>query len=288
MLTEEEVMKVIQKRKIERYKNGDKTPKVLNDILDYLTQNNDEELIEYIMTNNQFECFRTVPEGIKKLEKIVIKSGNAHSIYYFAKHAKKADINLLEEAIIKTGNVIYIYRFAKDIKGANIKALEKAIIETKSVHYILKFALYITGVDVKTLQDAIIKSGNARYMYYFAKFVHGADILTLYEAIINTKDAFYIELIIEDEELQKMKKNQIVLKEQAAENIISFATKIISEKQNREQIFDELIDNIDSEDNMLKLKIYSEFLTANKVTIEEAVGVDREYTNAVQLTKKNN
>ncbi len=347
MITDEELMELVQKRQIERFKNGELDSEILNVVLDYLEQNNDDKLFKYIYCNYDFRLIMQIVQMLGKIEKlqgIVINSKNAEYIYMFAGNAQKfrikgVNIKLLEEAIIKTENAEYIYNFARfidgtdillleeaiiktgnnkdrneklrnnyfiydfaidslksQIKGANIKLLEDAIIKTGDAEYIYKFAinaqkLQIKEVNIKLLEEAIIKTKNAKYIYMFAKYIDGADIALLEKTLgektgKETDDYKYLNEFELDSYLKHLKEKQIVAKKQATENIISFAVKIIEEKQDREKILCDLIDNIENEDNKLKLKVYRKFLMDNKEDLLEALELDREYTASKQKKKE--
>lgn len=258
MITDEKVMTLVQERQVERYKNGEKNPRILYDVLNYIEKNNDISLIDFIVGND--EKSSRIGDFLKgntsyaevledKLVNIIIKSGCAKHIYYFAKFVrgikKNYDISALEDAMCKSGSAKYIYFFAVDIKGANISKLEKAILETKDMKYISMFARYISGVSLEFLKEVMNNLEKTDY-------------------ILETK-------------IKKLEEKQSILQKQASENVISYATKIIS--GDRKKALDELID----EGNMLKLKIYGEFLTAPEVTMEEAYELDKEYTKTKKM-----
>ena len=295
MISEEQVMKVIKQRKIERYKSGDRDPKLLSDILDYLTQNNDEELLAFIMENDHFDDFRGIPNIVNIFENIIINNGKAWLIYAFALRIKGANIAKLEGAIAETKDGEYIYRFAKNVEGATISKLEDAIIETKDARYIFYFASFVKGAAISKLEDAIIETKNAEYIYKFAQGIEGANIIALKRALMemaekNPEDSNvkeYVEQFNSNEHIRKIEQQQFILEKQNAENIIPFAMTIILEKQNRKEILDKLIDNIDKENNMLKLQVYSEFLNGHDdEDMEQAFGLDKEYTVHVKSKRK--
>lgn len=66
------------------------------------------------------------------VEKAILATNDANSIYNFARTAKGANIPLLEKAIIDTNDAEYIYYFALDVRGANKEKLLKIVEKLKS------------------------------------------------------------------------------------------------------------------------------------------------------------
>lgn len=84
MLTDEQAMKLIEERKIYRYKNGEKTPELLEFILNYLEKNNDLSLLNYIVFNSCFSNFEEIDIGYKRMVDIAIRHEDPNCIYALA------------------------------------------------------------------------------------------------------------------------------------------------------------------------------------------------------------
>ena len=271
--------------------------------------------------------------NIEKLEDAIIELGNVEYIYFFARDVKGANIEKLEDAIIETRNAEDIYNFAREVKRANIEKLEDAIIETKDAEYIYNFAENVKGANIEKLQDAIIETKNAEYIYNFAENVKGANKEKLQNAIMETKDTSYIYAFAENvkgvnyvklkneiekictdgrieniydfiklrdkiNELLEKPKYKIIFKYQSSPDEIGYATKSLIEEQNSISLLGYLIDNIDKEDNLIKLKIYGEFFknfdnakydindNLDNDILDEAIKLDDEYKEYVTKEKQ--
>ncbi len=343
MLTDKQVIEFIEKRQIEKYFNGDRTPKVLNAVLDYLDKNNDNSLMNNVFgVEKNINCFIALDNGLERLkniavntrltyyaytlmkyldfagkeelEDLVIKTGDAEYIlnfakdisganiekledaiirikdakyiYLFAMRIEKANIEKLEDSVINIGDAEYIYKFAKDIENANIEKLEDAIIKIGDAKYIYNFAKNISGANIEKLEDGIIKTKNAEYIYKFAQYINGANIEKIEKALGEIKDEQYIDLLKNNKKLMKLKQRQILIKKQISEGIIPFAMTILLEKKDKEKILDELIENINDKDSLLKLKVYINFLNSSIKDLEKAYEFDKEYTEYVKKKNK--
>ena len=298
---------------------------------------NIEKLENAIITTKDMGCiykFAKDIEGanIEKLENIIVENKDPFYICEFAKEIGYSP--KLEDAIIATKDARYIYDFAKSVYGANIGKLEKAMIKTKNIDFICKFAGDIRGANIGKLENTIIKLGDEYGIIQFAMYVKGANIEKLEDAIISNA----LETIGDSQLLKKLEedilkvnyvrlKNKIetlcsfstvnIIKQQQnrickllndekykdilyrqANDEIGYATKILINGQNSMSLLNDLIDNSDKEDNLLKLKIYGEFLIVNMAKIlnvvdmndetilNEAIKLDDEYENQLQKEKQ--
>ena len=107
---------------------------------------------------------------------------------------KGADREKIEKLIIKSGDAKAAYLCLRYFKHPNIKKLKDLIIRSKRPRYLFYLTSHIKSKkDLKLIQDLIIASGNATYMRMFAKYISCADVLALEEAIIETGNVRQIQ-----------------------------------------------------------------------------------------------
>jgi hypothetical protein len=66
--------------------------------------------------------------NIRKLQQVVIASGDPRCAYEFARDVPEANIKKIQDMIVNSGNPEIIHKFAHDIKGADKQMLENALI----------------------------------------------------------------------------------------------------------------------------------------------------------------
>lgn len=261
MLTDEQAMKLIEKRKITKFKNGEKDPELLEFILNYLEKNNDLSLLKYILIDRKIFAMAELNTGYKRLVDITIKHGDPNYIYALALALPSDYIKDLETAVIKTENPKFIYKFATKVLGADIETLWVAMLKTENIKYIHDFILHVRDIEFDTLLDIAKEQGN----------VYAINLLNSYDIHLN-------------KELEC--------------GLITYATNIVINNYNKLDALNELIDSVTDKESLMKLKIYGEFLQKisdiddmlGNMDIDslrkEALELDKEYTGYVKKKSK--
>jgi len=121
----------------------------------------------------------------------IIAHGTAQDALKFAHeiqsmpHADWFDMKRLEEVVLLSGNSGCAYRFARDVNGADIAALQAVVLEVGYPYHAYQFARDVDGADVQALSQVVIAQGTLGELYDFAGHVRGANIRTIEQAIIN-------------------------------------------------------------------------------------------------------
>ena len=117
----------------------------------------------------------------KKLEDIIINSGDLESIYLLARDNDNSNIPRLAEAIIASGSAEYNYEFAVTFEGLDIKRYGNEVIKSMNTWYNYLFAHEIENADIRAHGEIIIKHGSAIENIEFSE-IDGADKERHYEA----------------------------------------------------------------------------------------------------------
>lgn len=313
MLSEEEVKQLVHQRKIERkieeYKKGEKNPELMNFILDYLETNKDDNLISYIFKKlngtdiyEEIYHFIKVDKDLKRFLNIVLKTNNPEYLYILSIAAhkydrlytgeiKNFDYASIEENLIKLKNPKYIYKFALYFQTKygytpNIEKLEQAIIDIGDPMYIYLFACNINASNKKKLEEAMLATNDIIWIDEYAKNISCCSFV--FNSIKCNQSKFDDKKINEfniEEKYQQLKDMGV--------EIEPLAYKWIGYCDSKLEVLNKLLDNIDEEDNMLKVQVYGEFLKSDinyydNTTCVYAYSLDLEYARVKTLRNVNN
>ena len=84
----------------------------------------------------------------------IIKTKNAQLAYNYAMEFED-ESSQLQKIVIKSQNAHLIYLFARDVFGADIEKLEKHIIELQDIQQMQNFADYVEGANRKKIVKKI-------------------------------------------------------------------------------------------------------------------------------------
>lgn len=126
----------------------------------------------------------------KRLEDIIINSGDLEAIYLLARDNDNANIPRLAEAIIASGNAEYNYKFAVNFEGLDIKRHGNEVIKSMNTWYNYLFAHEIENADIRAHGEVIIKLGTAIENIEFSE-IYGADKERHYEAARRKEEQNY-------------------------------------------------------------------------------------------------
>lgn len=142
-----------------------------------------------LMVDRIFELIQTRDgeELAPELKKMLIKYGNAESLYKFAKHFPQYRVDDLQQAVIDKHDNFHIYCFALDVAGAYIPDLQQAILDSGCVDHLILFAHGIPAADIPVIQEYVIKNGSGRDLYEFSRSVKGADKLAIRTRLVEMR-----------------------------------------------------------------------------------------------------
>lgn len=138
---------------------------------------------------------RMSEEEIEKFEDMIINSGDATAILYFAENVPNTDVHLLQSALIKsTKRSDIITRFAEYIKGADIPLLQSIVEKYGNAGDLYRFGRDVNGADKESLTKAFMKKDvSAEDIFQFAySIADKKDIPMLEDETIKLGDNFYI------------------------------------------------------------------------------------------------
>jgi len=116
----------------------------------------------------RFACL--VPGADKRrLEKLIIKSGNAQAAAFFITHDRFCNLAKLKPIIMRSGKPRYLLALAKRLTSKkDILRIQELIIQSGSYRYMRLFAAACTHADVQRLEDLAFQSMDIELIKAFA------------------------------------------------------------------------------------------------------------------------
>ena len=121
---------------------------------------------------------------------------------------------------------------------------------------------------------------NIDNIYYFVRDVKNAPIEKMMDEVIRVYDIEKIKWLAKKLEMSLKDFYHMYSREK------SFAAEIVMENKNKEEVLTNLIDNMDQNDNLVKLRVYFDFLNNPKSSLDEARSCDAEYKEYLMNKKK--
>lgn len=174
---------------------------------------------------------------------------------------------------------MYIYNFAKNVKNAPIERLTDIIIDSNNACYIYLFTRDVGQKPIPKLASAIMKIHDIDHIYYFIRDVKNAPVEQMIDEVIRTYNLERIWWLSKRMGLSLSKLYCTYSKEK------SLAVGIVMKNENKEKVLTNLIDSINQDDNLIKLRVYFDFLVNPESSLEEARRCDKEYKEYIANQK---